>query len=579
MKAKYTVILIIVAAAICGCKKFDSLNKNPYAMETNQGKSESFVQPILYKTEYNLASVFRSTTAYLMQYAISTSTEVTSKIVANYNIPEGTSDDVWTGLYIQFGNAKKMYERAVLEQNTSMQAVSLVLQSTLISIISDTYGDVPFSEAGLISLSGADPNVYTNKYDEQKEIYRSIIIMLEEANELFSQSEQKFFSAACDYSYGGDLERWRRFGNALYAKILCRIAMKVVEEDGGVLELDDKWMAVDVRGKLAELYACYVSGHGDYPTMRSRDDSAIVPFDYNNEYAHTPFYTTTSGIWNSAAACDVLMRRMLDNDEKVDAAGQTYYTWKKPENGGHPVDPRWDCYYRKVCGAPTQMRSEDQKIFFDAVEHKSAAGYSLIGRMPNGVDASAISGMVFDLKNSSNYSLMNYSELLFIFAEAGARGYIGEASSLGAYLSLFRDAITQNILEWRTDLLASDPGVVDYVNYVCNGELFSGATFNSDNAVEAILTEKWISTFFVGIESWCDYRRTGFPLLKTNGPAAENNCILPTRLRYPSDEAYRNLVTYQEALDRWLGGSNNIQTDVWWASTEESKSNRLKGRQ
>ena len=103
MKAKY-IILAAAALAALSCNKFEKLSKNPYAMESNQGKSESFVQPMLYKTGYNLASVFRSTTSQLMQYAITTTSDVTSRIVANYNIPEGTSDDVWSGLYIQFGN-------------------------------------------------------------------------------------------------------------------------------------------------------------------------------------------------------------------------------------------------------------------------------------------------------------------------------------------------------------------------------------------------------------------------------------------------------------------------------------------
>ena len=100
----------------------------------------------------------------------------------------------------------------------------------------------------------------------------------------------------------------------------------------------------------------------------------------------------------------------------------------------------------------------------------------------------------------------------------------------------------------------------------------------ADNALEKILTQKWVSMFWVGIESWCDYRRTGYPVLKTNGEAADNNYILPTRLRYPADEKYRNPVTYQEALDNWLGGTNNMRTDVWWASTAESRNTRLRGR-
>ena len=121
--------------------------------------------------------------------------------------------------------------------------------------------------------------------------------------------------------------------------------------------------------------------------------------------------------------------------------------------------------------------------------------------------------------------------------------------------------------------------VVAYVNWCSTAQKFSGATFNSDNAVEAILTHKWLSQFFIGIESWCDYRRTGYPLLKTNGPAASNNQILPTRMRYPSDEQYRNPVSYPATLERWLGGKDNLQTDVWWASTAESYATRLKGRQ
>ena len=50
-------------------------------------------------------------------------------------------------------------------------------------------------------------------------------------------------------------------------------------------------------------------------------------------------------------------------------------------------------------------------------------------------------------------------------------------------------------------------------------------------------------------------------------------------MRYPSDEQYRNPVTFPETLARWLGGTNNIQTDVWWAATAESAETRLKGRQ
>ena len=574
--------IIAPAALICailfpGCSKFDEMSKNPYALY--DAPAESFVQPILFKTESNLISVFRSTTAHLMQYAVSTSSEVTSRIVANYNIPEGTSDDIWTGLYLQYGNAMKMYEVAVKEDSKPMQAVALILRNMIAMNITDTYGNVPYFEAGLLSLDNAEDR-YVTRYDNQKDIYSNIICNFEEANELLASSEETSFSELCDKTYKGDLDKWRRFGNALYARALLRIANKVIEEDGGVLSLgDEKWETVDVKTKLAELFNCFQTGSGDYPVMRDLDDRAVVPFDKDNETAQTPFYSITSGNWNNCAACDVLVRRMLDTSEHVDSDGQVYYSYLTSASGGHPEDPRYDAYWRKANGAPTQMLSTASARFFASTDHRSNAGNSLIGRMPEGSTASAITGKIYDVKNAPYYPLMNFSELCFIFAEAGARGWIPAAAGLGSYIGLFKQGITASILEWNPYVNEESPEVVDFVNYIVNGEQFSGQTFNSDNAVEAIVTQKWVSLYFSGIQSWADYRRTGYPLLKTNGPAAQNKGILPTRLRYPSDEAYRNVEYYQEALDSWLGGTNNIQTDVWWADTKQSKAIRLLGRQ
>ena len=88
-----------------------------------------------------------------------------------------------------------------------------------------------------------------------------------------------------------------------------------------------------------------------------------------------------------------------------------------------------------------------------------------------------------------------------------------------------------------------------------------------------------VATFWVGVESWADYRRTGYPILKTNGVTALNNGILPTRLRYPATEAFQNAKYYEEAVAGWLGGDNDMLTEMWWADTAESKALRKLGRQ
>ena len=585
-------IIIAISAVIlaASCAKFDEMSKNPYTLY--DAPAEEYVHPIMFKTQYNLINVFRTNTILLMQYAVSTNAENSSRVIDNYNIPEALTDDVWLALYLQLGNAAAMYDKAVKDQDGPMQAVALILQSFLITQITDTYGDVPFSEACVLAVSEPNGN-YTMKYDTQKDIYRSVILKLEKANELLGALEaannsgssiRLNFSPACDKTFGGNFDKWRRFGNSLYARVLLRIAMKVIEEDGGVFDLNDD-ESINVKSKLSELYANFRAGGGDYPQMRSIDDRPLIPFSDQNEIEHTPFYTTTSGSWNTIAVSDVLYRKMLDTVEKgQDEQGIIYYEWKSSETaGGHIEDPRYDCWWRKPNGMPVQLEASKRAKFLDSDAHKSTEGNSKIGRMVRGKNAegkpepSRITGKIYDLQNASYYPLMQYSELLFLYAEAGARGWINTLVGFAAYQDLFKKGSTASILEWNPYVTADSQEVVDYVSYCTTVEKYSEQTFNSDNALEAILTQKWLSNFFISIESWCDYRRTGYPILITNGEAARNDHILPTRMRYPADEAYRNPVTYPEALER-LGGTNNIKTDVWWADTEESKEIRLKGR-
>lgn len=589
-----TIAVPFTAALLSSCSHFDEISKDPYAIY--EAPAQEYVHPIVFNTEKNALSIFRGTTCLIMQYGVNHNYEASAKVVSNYNIAEGVLDDTWTSYYLQYGNAVKMNDQAVKDGSKGLQGVALILRSLLITQISDAYGNVPFRDAGQLILSG-ETGKYTTRYDDQKDIYYSVIAMLEDANALLAGEDKVSFNAVCDKTFEGNYDKWRRFGNSLYARVLMRAGMKVMEESAGIVEFDEEDRApISIPDKLAALYQCYVSGEGDYPLMRSRNDRPMVHFDKHNETEQTPFFGFTSGTWNAITACDILVSRMLDGAFKIyeitDAEGnkvrpcgdQLLFEAKQVSTTNHP-DPRYGCWWRKIQGMPTQMTAENVENFHNTF--LSTAGNFKGGSMTRGneLEPDVVWKTLYnedvypDLQNASYYPLMQFSELPFIFAEAGARGWIASIDGEGPVGTLLRRGITESILEWNPNVTENSDIVVNYVNWVMTEEQFSGSAFNMGNALEAILTEKWIASFFIGIESWCDYRRTGYPLLKTNGPAAGNNKILPTRMRYPSDEAYRNVESFHEAIDGWLGGSNNMQTDVWWADTQESKSIRLLGRQ
>ena len=41
--------------------------------------------------------------------------------------------------------------------------------------------------------------------------------------------------------------------------------------------------------------------------------------------------------------------------------------------------------------------------------------------------------------------------------------------------------------------------------------------------------------------------------------------------RILDDEEFRNPVNYDEAVNGWLGGVNNMKTEVWWADHNQKR--------
>ena len=574
---KYLTIVLAAAFVSVGCTHFDDMNKNPYVVyETN---SESFVQPIIYGAQKQIGYCEYYVMGELMQWTINTNFENSAQLTYNYVVSENNVRQMWN-LYTQFGNAQYMLDLARKEcavegeGNPALIGVALTLRSWIGQILTDTYGNVPYSQAGQIALQG-DKFEYTTPYDEQKDIYVDLLRSMEEANQCFNKAKEMVetgvltsadFNNICDFMYGGNVDKWQRFANSLYLRILMRVANKAQESDG-IISLGEEYGDLNVIAKINEIYDSYLSKAGDYPVMRNIDDSARLQFSSKDSALYTSFYSTTSGNWNGQAACSTLVDWML-----VKKDGNALYDAVDEKNADKPWDPRYFRYFHKTVGAPSQKSREYLRNYFDT--KVSSAGNSLIGRYPKGIYTGEHIG---DLKMDPQYALLNYDEILFIFAEAGARGWIPMAQK--GYKDLYLDANLQSILQWQVGwekakdyYTAQSPEVLNFINYLDN-------EFNYNKAIETIMRQKYVATFWVGVECWADYRRTGYPLLKTNGEAAQNKGILPTRLRYPSTEAFQNAKWYDEAVNGWLNGENNMTTDVWFAETAESQAIRRLGRQ
>ena len=170
----------------------------------------------------------------------------------------------------------------------------------------------------------------------------------------------------------------------------------------------------------------------------------------------------------------------------------------------------------------------------------------------NGIDASqtsialadfSLAGTIFrENTGRLDANFMTSWETLFLLAEAAQRGLISEDAE-----QLYNRAVAQAFRYWQVEL------PIEYIT--------EDAAFENGNPLENIITQKWIANIINGYEGWVEYRRTGFPELKTIS-ASLNNDLIPVRMPYPAEEEALNSVNYADAAAKTDGNSINVK--VWW---------------
>jgi hypothetical protein len=174
--------------------------------------------------------------------------------------------------------------------------------------------------------------------------------------------------------------------------------------------------------------------------------------------------------------------------------------------------------------------------------------------------------------------LMSYAELQFILAEAAVKGYIpgGNTEAEKYYYA----GIYGSYAQFGDDLVAA----VDNVGLLP----MAGATSDSlaadfiandnwgwdpANALELIGTQRWAATFDQGLQSFIEWRRSGYPVL-TPAEDGSNSGKIPVRYPYPTDEAARNPTSLQAGIGL-LGGADDLNTRVGGMLTKQRSSNSL----
>lgn len=345
---------LICLLAIMGCtKKYQEFNTNPN--NSSHATPETLLAPALYSVvNANLSRALKLNNEMMQVHvAISSLDEI-----HRYIIRPSESDYMWNRWYIQRTNFMAMYDAAKKINHDGYMGMSLILDAWVSSQLTDMFGSVPYTQAN----KGRD-TVYQPVFDEQPIIYTDLFRKLEEANKLLGAKDTILANdKVLDPLYNGDINKWRKFGNSLYLRLLLRVSGRP---------------EINAGEKIKEIVE---TKKAEYPIFTTNNESAILRFTQIPPYV-SAFFNYTDVEFNMDGLCEYFIDNLrIWNDPRLPLWSTTY--------GG------------EYAGIPS--------------------GY-LPGQVPP-----RKSQYRATLKNDPLLgNIMNYAELQFILAEAALKGYIG----------------------------------------------------------------------------------------------------------------------------------------------------------
>ena len=229
---KYISILLLSALSMpftaCDEDTMDEINKNK--------NNPTDVQSKFILTDVMTSTAFHGVSGDYAYYAscyIEHNVGISNQLYraetrASEPISSSTYSNAWTQSYSELSHLKicieKCQEGGSENGNYYGLGISQVLTAYNLALLTDLFGDVPWSEALQVGV------IYTPKLDSQESIYQTIFQLLDEAIANFGK-DCSYSIGAQDFYYKGDVSKWTMFAYGLKARYTMRLLYRAADKN------------------------------------------------------------------------------------------------------------------------------------------------------------------------------------------------------------------------------------------------------------------------------------------------------------------------------------------------------------
>lgn len=546
----------VFVLASCSDKIYEEINTDPTkADHINPSSQLSYAELQMYG-DMNYVDVHRLYTYAFTQHLMGCWN--TTNYGGQHRMDDNEMSRPWNNLYA--GAIRNLTDAIEATKGDATQvnihAALRIFRVYVGSLLTDYYGDVPFSEAGMGYITGNSKP----KYDKQEDLYRFFFTELKEAAALFDISAKAITS---DPLFGGNIAEWVTFANSLRLRYAMRLS-DVLPDFAKTEFVDALEDGVMVSGTddacVKHLNVSYSFGQEAFRDIRG---NAMAKYFYGNDPANNPSYLCQT-FWeqlykNNDPRTTRLCRFFIDDymsistgDGRIDVTDAVLATQaaNPSTNVIYTIAPgefSWDNWpsYTDIPGSPLATQIEGIQAAHPDYNPGSNPRW-LMPKLANNF-----------LRSDNPGILMTYAEVCFLRAEAAVLGWTTD-NAKDCYENGIRAAM--NILaDYYGCSVITD---AEYAAYIAEAAVAFGSV--PDQQKSQINTQAWILHFHNPAEAWANVRRADYP--KLQAPNTKNPLIdgadIPVRLCYPIKEETYSKDAYREAKDRV--GNYSWHARLWW---------------
>ncbi len=542
-QSKYITIITMACAlffASCSDEYMENMNTDPSKAATIDPNAQLTTAQLQTYGDLSMMEIYRNYHYAFTQQLMGCWN--TTNYGGRHTLDNNEMSRIWTSFYTQSlkNIIDAQYRTAEDAEKVNINSVLRIYRVYLMSIITDTYGDAPFSEAGLGFLEGK----FNPKYDKQEDIYNAFFLELEDAVNKIDPTKDKVTG---DLIYAGDVTKWQQLANSLRLRFAMRISNvnptkaqtefeNALAANGGVIT------DASSDALIKYMTIAFSFGQEAYSDYRGNSLSQLL---FGNDPANNPSYlcsTFFNQLYNSGdprtfkiSRCyyDGLMSA-TSPDNRVDITQEMIekgIAFSPRDPGAYSWEPWPTGYDSDICAELAVNNPSVTATMAREVEPKLANNF---------------------LKSDNPGVVMTSAEVKFLMAEATVKKWnVGSALAEDLYKQGVRaamDFLTDNYGCTATTDAEFDAFIQD-----------KGAFGHTDNQkLEAINTQAWILHFTNPAECWANVRRSGYPKLKSPaeygfGQYLTGGTEIPVRLCYPVLES-----SYNESMKPAHGSLVNI---------------------